>query len=66
MHVKLSSKGINEEYSNSVKQQQKCKVKSVKVTRCLTSTDTHAHIDRYERSHRPIRTLTSVDVRQLH
>ena len=32
---------------------------------CLTSTDTNAHIDRYERQHRSIRTFTSVDVRQL-
>jgi hypothetical protein len=28
----------------------------------LTSTDTNVHIDRYERSHRPIRVFTSVDV----
>ena len=32
---------------------------------CLTSTDTRAHTDRCERSHRPLRTLTSTDVRQL-
>ena len=31
----------------------------------LTSTDTHAHTDRYERSHRPLRTLTSTDVRHF-
>lgn len=31
----------------------------------LTSTDTHAHTDRYARSHRPLRTFTSIDVRQL-
>ena len=33
--------------------------------KCLTSTDTRAHIDRYERTHRSIRMLTSVEVRQL-
>ncbi len=31
--------------------------------KCLTSTDTRAHIDRYERSHRSIRMLTSIEVR---
>ena len=32
---------------------------------CLTSTDTHAHIGRYERSHRPMWTFVTVDVRRL-
>ena len=60
--VKLFSKGIKWEWSDLVKQQEKCKVKSVIVTSPIKPLSKSSHTIWCERSHHLIRALTPYDV----